>query len=173
MLARLCFLRSDNQTDLSSGKALRDQVLQSCATICIENSQMMIDLVNTYCQPVESFAVAVIPWWYRIFYLHSASIVLVAAKLQGDLFNPTLSETWDKAISTLHAHEPLSPYVAQCSSALQMLSSKITETRPPAVPSDSSSGACVQDIFEGIDLEPDNLLFGAEDISWLTSFEAA
>jgi hypothetical protein len=129
MLARLCFLRSENQTNLGSEGSLKDQVLQNCAKLCVENSQRMIDLVTMYYQPIDSVAVAVIPWWYRIFYLHSASIVLVAAKLRSGLFGPTVSETWNKAMATLQSQEHLSPYVSQCLSTFQMLSNKIAETR--------------------------------------------
>ncbi len=97
--------------------------------------------------------------------------------MRDDLFNPMVAQSWSKALSTLRAHEHLSPFVQQCVANFEALSSKISETHysngapQPSVP-DRSSSTYFQDVFQDIGFDPDNFLFGKEDMAWLSNFES-
>jgi hypothetical protein len=79
-------------------------------------------------------------------------------------------------MSALRAHEHFSPFVQQCVSTFQSLSSRILETHhhstfPP--PDGGPSNIYFQDVFQDLGFDPDNLLFGKDDVTWLSSFESA
>ena len=174
MLARLCLTQSEAAEGSSIDPSLGDRVLQNCAFLCVESAQKIIRLVHDNFKPVGP--VAVIPWWYRIFYLHNAATILIAAMFRADIFTPIVSQSWSEAMATLQAHEHLSPFVQQCITTFQTLSCKIMETHhsnggqfPPC---DGSSNTYFQEVFQDMGLEPDNFLFGKEDMSWLSSLEA-
>ena len=174
MLERVCLSQPDVATGSTIDHGLGDCVRQNCANLCVENAQKMINLVYEYHKPVG--AVAIIPWWFRIFYLHIAATVLIAAKLRVNLFTPMVSESWNRAMTTLQAHEYLSPYVLQCLIMFQTLSGKIMETHhsgsSQSATRDVHSSTYFQDIFHDMGFEPETFLFGKEDISWLSNFEA-
>jgi hypothetical protein len=174
MLARVCLAPTEVTLTSSTDQSLGDRVLQNSAFLCVENAQKMINLVHEYHKPVGP--VAVIPWWYRIFYLHIAGTILIAAMLRADIFTPMVSQSWTKAMSTLQAHEHLSPFVQQCVTTFQTLSCKIMETYHSSggqFPSlEGSSSTYFQEVFQDMGLEAENFLFSKEDMSWLTSFEA-
>lgn len=174
MLARVCFSPSDVAPDSTLEQGLGDRVLQNCAIICVENAQKMINIVYEYHKPVET--VAIIPWWYRIFYLHIAGTILIAAKLRANIFTPVVSESWNRAMTTLQAHENLSPYVLQCLTTFQNLSDKIMHVHGSGNSQLASlevpSSTYFQDIFHDMGFEPETFLFGKDDISWLSNFDA-
>ena len=80
-------------------------------------------------------------------------------------------------MSTLQAHEHLGPFVQQCVTTFQMLSCKIMETHHASggqFPSlEGYSSTYFQEVFQDMGLEPDNFLFGREDMAWLSNFDAA
>ena len=122
----------------------------------------------------------VVPWWHRVFYLHIAGTILIAAMLrndQDDLSAAKVTQSWNKAISTLRAHEHLSPFVQQVVTNFEALASKISETHSSGgviqpAETDRFPGTHFHDVFEDIGFDPENSLFGKEDMAWLSNFES-
>lgn len=97
-LARYCSISHQARGVTSAGleptpkpaKSLKDRVLRECALVCVENAQEMIQLVHREHMPGTN--IGVLTWWNRVFYLHVAGTVLIAAMLQPDLYTPSVSE---------------------------------------------------------------------------------
>ncbi|KAK3297918.1 fungal-specific transcription factor domain-containing protein [Chaetomium fimeti] len=200
MLARHCLSRiptsqSDNTTDRSG--SLSHRIVQDCAALCVENAQKVIALIvdecNTSPQSDGSGGGAaagadaglnsgsgsgIIPWWYRVFYLHVAGTVLMAATLQPNLCTPDVSESWSRAMAALRAHEHLSPFVSQCVATFETLSSGMSaHQQPPYGHPVMDEGVSnvnnvsvppLQDVFfQDMAFETEALFFGMEDTSWM------
>jgi hypothetical protein len=144
-------------------------MLGQCASLCVDNAQQMISLIDEHYR--QSGTTAIIPWWYRVFYLYVSGTVLIAAALRTDLFTSAVSQSWSKVIWTLQAHSHLSPFVQQCIVTFQTLSSKIEEMHNPGrgqSPTIETSGSSYfQDAIQDIGFDPDSFLFCMEDMSWL------
>lgn len=68
-------------------------------------------------------------WWYRLYYLFSASTVLIAAKLRPDIFTTgEVDDSWDQAMQVFQALKNVSLSAQKCVAALHILSSKILQT---------------------------------------------
>jgi hypothetical protein len=175
MLARLCFGKEDKSTPSALEECLKDRVSRECAILCVTNAQKMVDLVHEHHRNSSNprLGICVIPWWYRIFYFHVASTILIAASLRHDLFTLKVSESWDKVMMALHEHEHLSPFITQCIAMFQALKKKIVEMDHGRVaPDNIIPNTYFQDVIHDMGFDPDNFLFGKEDISWLSNFES-
>jgi hypothetical protein len=180
MLARFCLSQSQVLAGSHLDQGLSDRILQSCATLCLENAQKMISLVQEYHNKPEE-SIGLLPWWHRVLYLHVAATTLIAATLRADLFTSSITQSWNMAMAALHSHEHFSPFVQQCVSTFQSLSSRILETHhsnstsrgqfPPL--EGGPSNIYFQDVFQDLGFDPDNILFGKDDMTWLSSFESA
>jgi hypothetical protein len=166
MLARFCLSQSQVLAGSHLDQGLSDRILQSCATLCLENAQKMISLVQEYHNKPEE-SIGLLPWWHRVLYLHVAATTLIAATLRADLFTSSISQSWNMAMAALHS--------------FQSLSSRILETHhsnstsrgqfPPL--EGGPSNIYFQDVFQDLGFDPDNILFGKDDMTWLSSFESA
>lgn len=194
MLARYC--SAIIHTPSTEGTAmpaheegLKGRVLKDCAVLCLENAQQMIALIREEHTPGGN--IGTISWWHRVFYLHVAGTILVAAMLRADLFTTSASRSWGAAMVLLRAHAHLSPAVQQCVATFETLRSKISETQqqqcghghghrtgvhvggsPPAAPppdGDGHSHTYFQDVFRDVGFDPSNSLFGMEDMTWLSN----
>lgn len=149
--------------------------MHDCALLCIESAQQMISLVQREYTPGENFGV--IPWWHRILYLHLAGTILIAAMLRADLVTPSVTQSWDTAMLVLRAHCHLSALVKQCVTTFQTLSSKIMGAQSPVGRQDGhldSSGppnGYFHDLFQDVEFDVDNSVFGVEDMAWLSQFD--
>jgi hypothetical protein len=175
MLARCCFSQTQVATNSAVDLGLEDHFLINCASLCVENAQKMIALVLEQYKPDGT--TIVLSWWHRIFYLHVASTILVGAMLRADLFTQSVSQSWNGAMSTLRSHEHLCPFVPQCVANFESLASKISVTchtgsSSQVPPSEGVSNIYFQDVFQDMAFDPDNFLFGKEDMAWLNSFES-
>lgn len=174
MLARYCSTNTSNESTPNSDN-LNDRVLKDCAELCIENAQAMISLVQKVYTPGETFGVTI--WWTRIFYLHLAGTILIAAMLRADLFTSSVAQSWDTAMHLLRAHAHLSPSIQQCVTIFSTLSSKIMEVHSPighTLTHDDGIGATsshFHDVLHDMGLDLDTSLFGMEDMAWLSNFE--
>lgn len=80
-------------------------------------------------------------------------------------------------MAALHAHKHFSQFVQQCVSTFQTLPTRILETHhgsgqvPP--PEGGPPNGYFQDLFQDLGFETDNLLFGKDDMTWLSNFESA
>jgi hypothetical protein len=209
MLARHCLARlptaptndnNNNDKITGGGGSLSARIVQESAVLCVENAQKMIALIVDECRTTMSSSpptqaagvdiIGVIPWWYRVLYLHVAGTVLMAATLQPQLCTPAVSDSWARAVAALRVHEHLSPFVSQCLATFEMLSSGMPAggqqqqqqqvyggPPPPAaegglnVNNDAVAAAPVQDVlFQDMVFDADALLFGMEDVSWMGNF---
>jgi hypothetical protein len=174
MLARFCLTQSQSATGSAIDQGLGERVLQDCASVCVDAAQKMISLIHKHQKPDGT--IGILPWWHRVFYLHVSGTILIAATLRSDLFTPTVAQSWTRVISALHAHKHLSPFIQQCTATFETLSCNILGTHRPGSyqlnPPDVSPDIYFQDIFQDIGFDPDNFLFGKDDMSWLGNFDS-
>lgn len=176
MLARFCLSQSQAaSTGSALDKGLGGHLFQYGASICVNSAQKMVSLVHEHHKPDGT--IGILPWWHRIFYLHVAGTILIAAMLRTDLFTPIVSESWSRAMSALRAHEHLSPFVQQCVTTFQTLSRRILDTHHPTggeqfPPPEGSSNTYFQDVVQDMGFDPDMFLFDKEDMTWPSNFES-
>ncbi|OKL57802.1 hypothetical protein UA08_07261 [Talaromyces atroroseus] len=170
MLARFYLLKSHpTQAATPNPPNLSDRLLRECAQICIETAQKIASLIAETLAPDEP--IGLLPWWYRIYYLHIAGINFLAAMFEPDLFTESISRSWEIVVSALRAHEHLSTYVLQCVRTFETLSTRILWTRYSnsnssvnEAPGEGTSGLLYDDIFQDLGFDFDGFLFGAEDV---------
>lgn len=188
MLARFCLLKPHTTTFPASTDTSKERMLYECASLCVSTAMQFINLITENNSPssLSASGINIIPWWHRIFYLHVASMIIIAASLRADLFTSSVAQSWDKAMDALKEHENLSPFVAQCVGMFQGLRERIREmhltkedeTRQAVgeeregEAGEANPTSYFQDAFHDIGFDPDNFLFGKEDLSWLSNFEA-
>lgn len=166
LLARVYSIKSDmprSQTT-SNPSSLGDRIIKDCATACVEAAQKLTKLIINALEPYEPMGL--LPWWYRIYYLHIAGTHFLAAMFSAELFTESVSESWDDVMSALHAHEHLSAYVKPCIQKFETLSARIAQIRQlnPEVNADSSLDFQVgdllnNDIFQDLGWNFDSFLF--------------
>lgn len=171
MLARYYSMNSHTATSQATPgpPSLSDRLLKECAGMCVETAQKVTSLIIETLEPEAS--IGLLPWWYRIYYLHIAGTNFLAAMFGPDLFTESVSQSWHSVLSALHAHEHLSTYVQQCIQVFETLSTRILQARQ-SNPDDNSGvplhetnpGFFFDDIFQDVSFDFDNLLFGTEDI---------
>jgi hypothetical protein len=149
MLARFCSFNSTTAAVSAQVKAgsitLSDRLIKECSAMCIEAAQRLASLVMETLDPESSMGL--LPWWYRIYYLHVAGINFLAAMFTSDLFTESVLASWETVMSALRAHDHLSTYVPQCIRIFETLSTRALESKHPK-PFDSGDG-----------VSPDSFLF--------------
>lgn len=171
MLARLCLTP---QCKTSENNSLHGHLLQSCASLCVENTARMLSLVCETCATTPGL----LPWWYRVFYLFVSSQHLLAAMLRPEVFGAQVYELWGTASLNLAAHEHLSPAVKHCSSNFTRLAQRIRNTHSSTefastdhASADAQEEGAFQDIFQQFGFDLDGRLFDFEDsTSWPTDW---
>lgn len=129
MLARFCSFNSSAAQTTTSSITLSDRVIRECAAMCIEAAQRLTLLVIETLEP--NSPVGLLPWWYRVYYLHIAGINFLAAMFTSDLFTESVSKSWDTVMAALRAHNHLSGYVQECIWSFEMLSARALEAKLP------------------------------------------
>lgn len=171
MLARFYLMKSRTATvqATSNRHSLSDRLLRECAGMCVEAAQKVTSLIIETLEPDESMGL--LPWWYRIYYLHIAGTNFLAAMFGSDLFTESVAQSWHNVMSVLRAHEHLSTYVPQCIRTFETLSTRTLETRYPnpdgsgdVLLEEGTSGFFFDDIFKDVGFDFDNFLFDTEDI---------
>ncbi|GFF55478.1 hypothetical protein IFM58399_10082 [Aspergillus lentulus] len=172
MLARLYSLKSHPATIQAQPipPSLSDRLLRECAGMCVETAQKLTSLIIETLEPNEPMGL--LPWWYRVYYLHIAGTNFLAAMFDADLFTTSVSQSWRDVLSALRAHEHLSMYVQQCIRTFELLSTRILETQypPPDVTGglpleEATSGSLFDHIFQDLGFDCNSLLFGMEDFT--------
>ncbi len=134
MLARFCSFNSATATATAqattSSITLGDRILRECAAMCIEAAQRLTSLVMETLEPDSSMGL--LPWWYRIYYLHIAGTNFLAAMFTSDLFTESVAKSWETVMSALRAHDHLSAFVQQCIRIFETLSARALESRDPS-----------------------------------------
>lgn len=122
MLARCCLT---DELDRCLDSDISARMAEQYASECVGAAQQMISTVCHY----HTYNTAILPaWWYRMFYTHTAAMVLAVSGLRPDLF--PLAETcgpWENAMMLFRAHEHLSESVQICKAALQNIYAKIQQ----------------------------------------------
>ena len=168
MLARLCFVRSQSNNTAFSSISLENRLLQDCAWLCVDNSVRLLSLVYETCGrgTVENS----LPWWHRVFYLFVALQHLLAAMLRPDLFNQLVSENWNTALSTLGAHEHLSPAVKRCVSSFQKMAQTLSSlsggTTDPAAYVTEFPDLDIQAFFQQSGLDTQFAFLDDDKLAW-------
>ncbi|GIK05333.1 hypothetical protein Aspvir_009440 [Aspergillus viridinutans] len=164
MIARLYSMKPHQATTQPQPNppSLSDRLLRECAAMCLEAAQKLTSLIIETLEPNEPMGL--LPWWYRIYYLHIAGTNFLA-----DLFTTSVSQSWKEVLSALRAHEHLSMYVQQCIRTFEMLSTRILETqyttpdRTGGMPlEEATSGSLFDNIFQDLGFDCDGFLFGME-----------
>lgn len=135
--------------------------------MCIEAVQKLTSLIVETLHPDEP--IGVLPWWYRVYYLHIAGTNFLAAMFAPDLFTESVSQSWESVISALHVHGHLSKYVPQCIRTFETLSARITEARCPGADGGGRgvlgrTPGCFEDIFQDVGFDFHSFLFGPANI---------
>lgn len=173
MLAHFSMFHPPISSNITVDQTLRQRLIHNCACICIENAQDVIRALEEYCgQPgVQG---GLVPWWIRVYYLHVAGTVLIAATMRPDISSQlAVGESWDRLISLLRRHEHLSSWIPQYLEVLETLSFEVLQAQFqdaggwPAV--NLQNGPTVQDAFRE-DAYPADFPFGLEDIFYLNPF---
>lgn len=164
MLARFCSFKSTTAAATAQATAssitLSDRLVRECAAMCIEAAQRLTSLVMETLEPDSPMGL--LPWWYRIYYLHIAGINFLAAMFTSDLFTESVLKSWETVMSALHAHDHLSAYVQQCIRTFETLSTRALESRysnsvgnGDALPPDSF---LVDNLFQDVGFDFDDFL---------------
>lgn len=153
------------QTD-APPMALSSRLTRECAVMCIEAAQALASFIIGTLGSNDT--IGVLPWWYRVLYLHIAGTTFLAAMFTPDLFTESVSQSWDSVMRALRGHEHLSAYIPRCIGTFEALSAKILETQcPSACGGGNGAVESSPDFYEGIfqDMEFDfnNFLFGPEN----------
>lgn len=159
LLARVYLIKPDavqSQTS-SNPSSLSDRIIKDCATVCVEAAQKLTKMIIEILEPYEPMGL--LPWWYRIYYLHIAGTHFLAAMFSAELFTESVSKSWDDVLSALRAHEHLSTYVPQCIQKFEFLSTRIAQSRQFNA---QASGDCHLD-FQGTDLLNNDIF---QDLGW-------
>lgn len=137
---------------------------------CVENAQKTISLIDENTNGDEPMCV--LPWWYRMFYLHVAATILLAAMQSTDLFTQSVSESWQRTLAVIKRHEHLSSYISQCTSLFQSLSRKASQIRQLGRLDslEELSDAQFHDTFQEFGFNTDSFLFDDPNDSWLSGF---
>ncbi|RHZ64934.1 transcription factor domain-containing protein [Aspergillus thermomutatus] len=173
IMARFCISNLQAPKAPTSAEAgLGDRFSQTCATLCVENAQKLVALIQ---ECSRSDRTGLVPWWYRIFYLYIAMQHLITAMLRPDVFGTAVLEPWNTAVSVLGAHEHLSPSVRRCLNSFQMMWQRVIDIhRPPtqdARPSRADRNMGLHDVFQHLGFDAQIPLFGLEDPAWLDNVD--
>lgn len=146
---------------------LGHRLLKEGAGMCVETAQKIVSLIVETLAPEQSLGL--IPWWYRIYYLHISGTNLLAAMFRANLFTDPVAQSWSAVLSALRAHEHLSTYVHQCIWTFETLSSRILDTRTPDTAADvnltleEGTPGLFNNIFQDMDFDFDSFLFRTDD----------
>ena len=181
MLARYYSLKTQTTTS-SPIPTLSERLLRECAAMCVEAAQKVTSLIVETMEQEPLAPIGLLPWWNRIYYLHIAGTNFLAAMFSPDLFTESILRSWQSNMAALRAHEHLSAYVRQCACTFDALSAKILQTKCPPLPqgggggdvtmgtavplenaSCPSSSFLCDDVFQEMDFDFDDFLFGAEN----------
>lgn len=113
----------------SSSPTMSDRLLRECASMCLEAAQQVTSLIAETFNPTEP--IGILPWWYRVYYLHIAGIHFLAAMFDSDLFTPTVEASWRQVLVILRAHQHLSLYIQQCVRTFETLAARILNAPNP------------------------------------------
>lgn len=166
MLFKLYTMKPKPQAESAALTSLSERLLKEYAGMCVEAAQRVISLVAETLDSNEP--IGVIPWWNRVYFLHIAGVIFLAAMVSSDLFTDSVSRSWQDVLAALGAHVHLSTYVQQCVWTFETLSARILQTSSLPLHGGceplSQGAACSLDgFFQDVRFDFDDFLFGSED----------
>ncbi|KAJ6016343.1 hypothetical protein N7540_010934, partial [Penicillium herquei] len=169
LLARFHLMKSKSQSNSESQQhpTLSERLLREGARMCVEAAQGVASLVIETLDP--GFSIGIIPWWTRIYYLHIAGVILLAAMVEAELFTDSVHRSWQDIMATLHAHIHLSTYVQQCITTFEALYMKATQANSlqnldENFNSTSDWGFSFENIIQDINFDLDEFLFRTDEV---------
>jgi hypothetical protein len=125
ILARFYSMRSHTAATPPGerGPTLSDRLFRECAGLCVDSAQALASLIIETLKPGESLGL--LPWWYRIYYLHIAGTTFLAAMFVSNLYTDSVAQSWSSVISALREHQHLSAYVPECIYTFETLAARI------------------------------------------------
>ncbi|KAJ5731796.1 uncharacterized protein N7483_006304 [Penicillium malachiteum] len=168
ILARFYSMKSNSQSNSIKNPSLSERLLKEGARMCVEAAQSVTSLV------VETLdlgpSIGILPWWTRIYYLHIAGVIFLAAMVESDLFTCSVRRSWQNVMETLYAHIHLSTYVQQCITTFEALYMKASHanslhTLDESVKLTSDWGFSSEDIFHDINFDFDEFLFRTDEVN--------
>jgi hypothetical protein len=171
ILARFYSMRSQAATTPTGGRApsLSDRLFRECAGLCVDSAQALASLVIDTLRPGESLGL--LPWWYRIYYLHIAGTTFLAAMFVPDLYTDSVAQSWRNVLSALCDHQHLSAYVQECICTFEKLAARILKpqssdflnnTRIPF--GDDDFGFVFDDLLYDAGLDFDGFVYPTDDV---------
>ncbi|OAA59953.1 Fungal specific transcription factor [Cordyceps fumosorosea ARSEF 2679] len=185
ILSLVCLPHATTESDT---ERLSNRLHKQCALECVATARATIRIFFDH--QVSDGTVGLLPaWWYRLYYLFSASTVLIAAKLRPDVFPADdINESWEQAIHVFETLQHVSQSAQKCVTALRILSTKILSTifgapqpdpgtqdqsamEHPRMNYDFPSNANIQKSIDGFDFnlnfEDINFDVETENYAWL------
>jgi hypothetical protein len=162
ILARYYLTRSHTTATPTSEKAfsLSDRLFRECAGLCVDSARALASLVIQTLKADESLGL--LPWWYRIYYLHIAGTTFLAAMSVPDLYTDSVAQSWRSIISALRDHQHLSAYVQECICTFETLAAAILNLQSSNAlnnmkisSTDGDLGFVFDDLFYGAGLDFD------------------
>jgi hypothetical protein len=154
----------------AKASSLSDRLFRKCAGLCVDSAQALASLVIEILKEGESLSL--LPWWYRIYYLHTAGTTFLAAMFVPDLYTDSVAQSWRSVISALRDHQHLSAYVQECICTFETLaarilkpqsSSSLDNKRTPF--SDDDFGFVFDDLFYNAGLDFDRFVYSTDDMA--------
>jgi hypothetical protein len=171
ILARFYSMRSHTAATPPGGRGptLSDRLFRECAGLCVDSAQALASLIIETLKPGESLGL--LPWWYRIYYLHIAGTTFLAAMFVSDLYTDSVAQSWSRVISALREHQHLSAYVPECIYTFETLAARILKpqslssfdnTKPPFGEDDFSF--VFDDLFYDTGLDFDKFVYSNDNV---------
>ncbi|CUM49437.1 uncharacterized protein AC631_05893 [Debaryomyces fabryi] len=102
---------------------------RAISKLCVDSAMELIDVIKRF----KSTELTLLPSsWYNVFYIYTAALILLAAKLQPDLednLDKTAFElSWTNALKLLASYESQSKSATRCLKVLEVMDCKIKLT---------------------------------------------
>jgi hypothetical protein len=172
ILARFYSMTSHTAATPIGRKApsLSDRLFRECAGLCVDSAQALASLVIETLKAGESLGL--LPWWYRIYYLHIAGTTFLAAMFVPDLYTDSVAQSWRSVISALRDHQHLSTYVHECICTFETLAARILKPqssnclnniKTPFI--DDDFGFVFDDLFYDAGIDFDRFVYPTNDLA--------
>ncbi|USP77946.1 hypothetical protein yc1106_05220 [Curvularia clavata] len=145
---------------------LTEHMLERCASECVRAAQNTISIITQY--SMLDICTILPAWWFRVYYMYTAAMVLAVSTLRLDMFPRSTTEAaWQNAQMFFQENEHLSEAVKVCKSALQRMVTRIEQIEDNSTSARLVNGDPGREGFADIDFS--NLL---QDLPFHFDFES-
>ncbi|CAN3355763.1 hypothetical protein DICA2_B15214 [Diutina catenulata] len=119
---------------------------------CVAIAIRMIQFIDSHVKAADQ-GISVLPaHWYNIFYVYTALIVLLAARLQPKIMlaveEAELTAAWNQGSELLCSYESISSSARKCGSVLQMMGSRVGMAATPSSQKDISEDILLSLLYD-------------------------